>query len=228
MRPVNRDLLLPYALPYGLYVALAALPEGLLGRTPNLALRLLLVSAALVWGWGRYVSLRGPRSATGSVLLGALAGLLGTGLWVALVLPFGPPTQEAWSTHDWTLRTLGAVALVPLCEELLLRGYVLRLVVQWQELRASGAEEPWFTALDARNVSGVASGAWTPAAVAISTILFAAGHQPYEWVAAIAYGLLMSALWIVRRDLLSCVVAHAVTNLVLALLVLSRAQWAPW
>jgi hypothetical protein len=38
----------------------------------------------------------------------------------------------------------------------------------------------------------------------------------------------MAALWIVRKDLLSCIVAHAVTNLGLGLYVRATGSWALW
>ena len=38
----------------------------------------------------------------------------------------------------------------------------------------------------------------------------------------------MAGLWIVRRDLLSCIVAHGVTNVVLACYVRATGAWALW
>ena len=89
----------------------------------------------------------------------------------------------------------------------------------------AGSKDPLGDALHDRSIRDVAPGAWTPAALAISTIAFAAGHAPGEWLAASAYGLLMAGLWIWRKDLLSCVVAHGVTNATLALWVLQSGQW---
>ena len=64
--------------------------------------------------------------------------------------------------------------------------------------------------------------------MAASSVLFALGHAPHEWVAAVAYGLLMAGLWILRKDLLSCVVAHAVTNLALGVYVQYTGRWELW
>jgi hypothetical protein len=64
--------------------------------------------------------------------------------------------------------------------------------------------------------------------VGISTAAFALGHQVYEWPAAIAYGLLMSVLYIIRKDLAACVAAHAATNFSLALFVCLTGQWQYW
>jgi len=60
---------------------------------------------------------------------------------------------------------------------------------------------------------------WCVPAVLISSIVFAAGHTVPEWPAALAYGILISILWIIRKDLFSCIIAHGTTNLTLALYV---------
>jgi membrane protease YdiL (CAAX protease family) len=62
-------------------------------------------------------------------------------------------------------------------------------------------------------------GAWSMAAILVSTVAFTLGHQVYEWPAAILYGFLMVFLWISRKDLISCIVAHGTTNFALALYV---------
>ena len=224
----NRDLLLPYVLPYALYVLVASVPTDILPREANYAVRLVLVGAALAWGWKRYSPLRGPGRVSISIGVGILAGLIGTVVWIALIQPFDPPAGVEWELLPFVLRVVAAVALVPLFEELLLRGFVLRLVVQWGEAKRAGEEQPFGVALDERSVNDVAPGAWTLLALVISTVLFALGHAEHEWVAAIAYGLLMAGLWILRRDLLTCVVAHAATNGALAAYVMSRGAWELW
>ena len=112
-------------------------------------------------------------------------------------------------------------------EGLLMRGYVLRLLLQWQEERRDRAEafaEVW----ERRSVHEVLAGAASPLAVLGSSAVFALGHAPAAWPAAALYGLLMAGLWIVRKDLLSCVAAHATTNLCLALWVRASGHWNLW
>jgi membrane protease YdiL (CAAX protease family) len=123
---------------------------------------------------------------------------------------------------------LAAGALVPLAEELLMRGYVLRLLVLWEREGGSAWRGAFGRAFDSGSVHALEPGAWTPLAVVGSTLVFAAGHAPEEWLAATAYGLLMASLWIVRKDLLSCVLAHAATNVALALYVGTTGRWELW
>jgi hypothetical protein len=225
--PSNRQLLLPALLPYLAYTGVATLAQDVPSEL-DYALRLLACGAALAWAWPRLGPLSGPRPRSGSLLIGGAAGLLGTALWIGLILPFAAPPGPAWQPLPFALRLLAASTVVPLIEERLMRGYLLGLVVQWQQARREARDNPLHRALHEYSVRELEPGAWSTLAVAVSTLLFAAGHQPGEWPAAFAYGLLMAALWIVRRDLLSCVVAHAVTNATLAGIVLVQGRWELW
>lgn len=225
---LNRDLLLPYFLPYLAYTGVATLAAGQLSREWDYGLRIVATSLALAWGWRSYVSLRGPGSAAVSIATGILAGLVGLGLWIALLTPFVEPHTEAWPARAIGLRILAACTLVPLFEELGMRGFVHRIVLQWQRNRAAKVTNPSAQTLDRGSIENVEPGDWSVTAVLASAALFAAAHNPSEYPAALAYGILMSSLWILRKDLLSCVVAHAVTNLALAGYVIRTGQWQLW
>lgn len=225
----NRQLLLPYILPYMAYVAIASIPVDLLAREINYGLRLAVVVALLLWARRWLCALTGPGSPLVSVLCGIVAGVAGTGLWVVLLAPFVPAEAPAsWSGLSFALRLLAAGLLVPVFEELMMRGYVFRLALQWGRERGKGTEQAFQTALDERSLEEVKPGEWSWAAVIISTLVFTAGHGIPEWPASIAYGLLMCALWAWRRDLLSCIVAHATTNIVLAIYVWKSGNWQYW
>ncbi|MDY0227688.1 MAG: CPBP family glutamic-type intramembrane protease [Desulfomicrobium apsheronum] len=224
----NRQLLLPYMAPYLAYVAIASLPAEFLSREVNYGLRLVVVTALLLWARRWYCSLTGPGSPLVSVLWGVAAGVAGTGLWVVLLAPFVTAKAGSdWSGLSFALRLVAAGLLVPVFEELMMRGYVFRLALQWgKERRKGGAALQ--AALDERSLEEVGAGEWSWIAVIVSTLAFTAGHGMPEWPAAIAYGLLMCALWAWRRDLLSCVVAHATTNIVLAAYVWISGNWQYW
>jgi membrane protease YdiL (CAAX protease family) len=224
----NRQLLLPYMAPYLAYVAIASLPGELLSREVNYGLRLVVVTALLLWARRWYCSLTGPGSPLVSVLWGVAAGVAGTGLWVVLLAPFVTAKAGSdWSGLSFALRLVAAGLLVPVFEELMMRGYVFRLALQWEEERRKGGPALQ-AALDERSLEEVGAGEWSWIAVIVSTLVFTAGHGMPEWPAAIAYGLLMCALWAWRRDLLSCVVAHATTNIVLAAYVCTSGNWQYW
>jgi len=225
----NRKLLLPYAAPYLAYVVIASALADFTSIEVNYMLRIIAVVGLLVWAWKWYIPLTGPRSPVTSVVTGVLAGLLGTVIWVLLLLPMAETSETApWSPAAFTLRLLSATLLVPVFEELIMRGFIFRLAYQWGEARKNKVDQPLATVLDERSIDKTPSGAWSWTAVIVSTLVFTSGHHMSEWPASIAYGLLMCALLIVRKDLLCCIVAHAVTNLGLALYVLKTGNWYLW
>jgi len=173
--------------------------------------------------------IKGPGSPLVSVLVGIVAGLFGLVLWVVLLTPFvGDIDNTAWSGSAIALRLFAAGLLVPVFEEILMRGFVFRLAFQWGEARRLQEDEPLISSLDEKNIDDVAPGAWSWTAVVVSTLVFTSGHNVYEWPASIVFGLLMSLLWIVRKDLLVCIVAHATTNISLACYVMITGRWNLW
>ena len=217
----NARLALPYFLAYFLYVGVAALP---LDRVPSYALRIALSGAALAWGFRSYRGILGPRSPLLSIAAGVAAGIAGTALWILLLGPLALH-GEPWEGNAFVLRLLAATLLVPVFEEMALRGFLLRLVVQWQQAKG---RDRFGEAWERMSIHDLPAGAYTAAAIAVSTAAFAAGHTLREVPAAIAYGLLMCGLWVWRRDLLTCIAAHAVTNLTLALYVRHTGEWGLW
>lgn len=224
----NRRLILPYAAPFLAYVFIASF-LGNLPKEINYLLRIFVTAGLLIWAWKWYFSIRGPRSFPGSIGWGIFYGITGLFLWTALLIPFLPEdAAEPWSTSAFILRSLSAGLLVPVFEEILMRGYIFRLALQWDENRKNKIEEPLATALDEQSINDVQPGAWSWSAIIISSLVFASGHLIYEWVAAIAYGFLLSHLWIIRKDMLSCIVAHGTTNILLALYVFTTGNWQYW
>jgi len=222
------SLVLPYVAPYLVYVAFGALADPRTHGAFVYGGRLLTVGAALAFFWRDYVPLRGERSPAGSVALGAIAGLAGTALWVALRGPFAATDAPAWSDSAWAARALGSSLLPPFVEELLFRGWVLRVALLFERARRAKSSSPLGDALDRSALGDVAPGAWSASALVVSSALFACGHQPGEWLAAFAYGVGMCALWIARGDLVSCISAHAVTNAALAVFVRASGHWGIW
>ena len=224
----NRQLLLPFLLPYLLYAGIASIPDAWLGREANYALRLVVVGGLVGWAWRSYLPLRGPYSRMLSCFSGLLAGMAGVLVWTVITEMLAGGDGEAWARSAYYLRVASAVLLAPIVEEQLIRGYVLRFVLQWQDAKAAGAKDPFEVAWAERSVFEIEPGRISAWSIAISTLVFALGHSPAEYPAAVLYGLLMCGLWHWRRDLLSCVVAHAATNLALAWYVRAYGEWALW
>jgi CAAX prenyl protease-like protein len=100
------------------------------------------------------------------------------------------------------------MALVPILEELFWRGWLMR----------------WLIDTDFQKVP---PGTYTPQAFWLVAVLFASEHGPY-WEVGLVAGIVYN-WWMVRsRSLADCIVAHAVTNGLLAVYVVSGGHWQYW
>jgi CAAX prenyl protease-like protein len=106
------------------------------------------------------------------------------------------------------IRSLGSFVLVPVVEELFWRAWLMR----------------WF--ID-NHFERVALGTYRTFSFWAVAILFALEHGPY-WEVGLLAGIAYN-WWMVRtRSLGDCILAHAVTNAVLAAYVVAAGQWQYW
>ncbi len=118
-----------------------------------------------------------------------------------LALP--APIRGLWISA----RVLGATLTIPIAEELAFRGFLLRRLISAD-----------FTSVSYRQ--------WSWPAVVLSSLAFAMVHQ--AWLAAFFAGVLYAYAQ-QRRGLLSdAILAHAVTNALIAAQVLVGGQWSLW
>ncbi len=153
-----------------------------------------------------------------------LAGAAGFALWLAMdriALMPGPSVHfdngiasglKAWPQSakvTWlVIRTLAAVVTVPIAEELAFRGFLLRRLTS-----------PDFESAGFRNFS------WF--ALLISSVAFGLMHGD-RWVAGAVAGLLYALALRWRGRIGDAVAAHAITNALLAVWVLTRGDWYLW
>lgn len=225
----NRRLILPYFVPYLAYVFIASIFGSYISIEANYILRVIVVTFLIVWAWRWYFPIKGPKSSLVSIAFGIGAGFLGVFIWIFLLSPFVHlKDNQPWSNGAFILRLFSAGVLVPVFEEILMRGFILRFALQWNNAREKNENEPLHVVLDERSINNVAPGAWSWPAIAISTAAFTSGHHLQEWPSAMAFGLLMAWLWILRKDLITCIVAHSVTNIALAFYVFKTGNWHFW
>lgn len=225
----NRDLLLPYGLPYFVYVGIASLGRDRIPDELRYILKIIIVPLLLYWAWKWYVPVTGPKRKSGSVIYGVIFGILGFFAWCLCLAPFIGTSGEPWSFSGFILRLVAASLVVPVFEEIFIRGYFFRAAYQWGvNQRDKNISHPIAKTLDEDHIGDVPAGVWNLAAVGISTLAFTIGHTAQEWPAAIVYSLIMSYVLIQRKDLLSCIVAHGVTNFILSLYVYFSGNWGFW
>ena len=112
-----------------------------------------------------------------------------------------------WATV--AMRFLRLVVVVPLVEEIFWRGFLLRYLV----------DERFFA---------VPFGKFTWLSFSVVTVAFCSGHARPDWTAALITGALYNFVAYRTKSLLSCVLAHAVTNLLLGLWIMRTGQWGFW
>lgn len=226
---VNRGLLLPYGVPYLAYVGIASLGHDRIPVEISYVLKIIVVPCLLYWAWKWYVPVTGPKKISGSIFYGIVFGIAGLAVWCLLMAPFIEVPGESWDKSAFFLRLFSASLIVPVFEELFIRGYIFRVALQWDINRKDKTiVSPLNETLDNNDIKDVMPGQWSMMAIGISTIAFTAGHLFMEWPAAIAYSILISILWIIRKDLLSCMIAHGTTNFFLGLYVFYTGHWGFW
>lgn len=128
-------------------------------------------------------------------------GLIGAGTRAA----FNPFEQIAghpgWAWAFLAVRFLGLAAVVPVVEEFFLRGFVMRFVME-------------------RNWWDVPFGTANRLAIVLGTVVPVMMH-PSELLAAIAWFSMITWLMLKTRNIWDCVVAHALTNLILGIYVVT-------
>lgn len=215
--------LLPYFLPYFLWVGFAYAnkihPEAVYVAYP---LKTILVAILLICPRKQFPELKWNWS-----IHGVGVGIVALGLWL---IPFwklhpeipAPNFEEGgfnpFQFEDNSLlmvslivfRISGATLVVPFIEELLFRSCIARLIVCYRE---NG---------DFRKVP---IGTFTWASMWVTTLAFMVGHRQWEWIGALLVGFLYHGLVMWRKNILDCIVAHAVTNFGLGICVLVTKQW---
>ncbi len=116
--------------------------------------------------------------------------------------------SPAWAWGFLAIRFLGLVVIVPIIEEFFLRGFLMRLVM----------EQDWWKVPFGRASAG---------AIAVSIVVPVLTHPTEALAAAVWFGM-VTWLMIRTRNIWDCVVAHAVTNLLLGIYVVTTGNWSLW
>ncbi len=212
-----------YVAPFLLFLALLAIsPKFGLSAGLDAPLRVIVLAAVCYVCWPRELPLN-PLQPLLSIAIGAAV----FGLWIAPDVLFPRYRESVLFSNSfighlhsslsplelqsaWVLvwRTVRAVVIVPVIEELFWRAWLMRWVINpdFEKVRLGtyGALAFWITA-----------------------ILFASEHGPY-WDVGLITGIIYN-LWMMRtKSVADCILAHAVTNAILSGYVIATAQWQYW
>jgi len=224
--PRARAKLLAYALPMAVFLGFL----GVVGvfKSPGGAfwlaapeywlypLQTLCCAALLAWFWREYEF--HPLVRVGFVVAIAVVVFL---LWIAPQAFFDfAPRQEGfnpdlfasqpfayWATVS--MRFLRLVVVVPLVEEIFWRGFLLRYFIN-------------------EKFATVPFGTFSWLSFGVVTLGFIFAHSMADWPAAAATGVLFNLVAYRTRSLSSCVLVHAITNLLLGIWIMQTKQWGFW
>jgi CAAX prenyl protease-like protein len=222
----NRGKIAAYALPMLLFIALLAL-NGLLKKIDNrfwlssaeywiYPLQTVFCGGLVIWFRRQYQWHRLAR--IGLAIAIAVVVFL---VWISpqtffgfspRVAGFDPDIFSGQITLYWStiiLRFLRLVVVVPLIEEIFWRGFLLRYLI-------------------AEDFDRVAFGSFSWLSFTAVTVLFAFSHSKADWAAALLTGALYNLVAYRAKSLSSCILTHAVTNLLLGLWIMKTQQWGFW
>jgi CAAX prenyl protease-like protein len=176
----------------------------------------IICGALVLWFWREY-ELRAPRQ----IVLTVATAFIVFAFWIApqeflgfapRLDGFNPGTFSGQPVGYRTMvviRFLRLVVIVPLVEEIFWRGFALRYFI----------DEKFYA---------VPLGAFSWFSFAVVTIAFGLSHAQPDWIAALIAGALYNCVAYRTKSLASCVLAHAITNLLLGLWIMKTGQWGFW
>jgi uncharacterized protein len=220
---VTRNPSVPYVVPFAVFLIFLALQRSIpLPPVVEGPLRLILL-ALVLYVFSRYII-----DLHATALLAST--LLGIGVFAIWILPdvLFPAYRQHWLFQNvltgplsssltapdrmdaavLASRTIRAVVLVPIIEELFWRAWLMRWLIS-----------PRF--------EGIRLGTYQAQSFWLTAILFASEHGPF-WDVGLIAGIVYN-WWMVRtRSLGDCILAHAVTNGCLCGYVLATHHWEYW
>jgi len=206
--------LLPFLILVGIAMVTGLFTSGYDWLYP---MRVLACGAVIVAYWRKSIALVRFRDIWSLFATGT--GVAVFGIWMALERVSGTRGGESaiavglaaaplwWATTWLVFRVLGAVVIVPVAEELAFRGYLLRRLIGPEFESVSPRKFTWFSFL-------------------VSSILFGAMHG--RWLAGTLAGMLYAGITYRRGRLSDAVVAHGITNALIAAYVLLSRDWSLW
>jgi uncharacterized protein len=222
----TRRKLLAYVLPMAVFILSLALVsplkkagDGFWLASPEYWLYPLqtFVCAGLLFWFRRDYDLQAPRGLFFTIGVAILVFVI----WIspqqffgfgARTEGFNPDTFAGQPGAYWAtvaLRFLRLVIIVPLVEEIFWRGFLLRYFVD-------------------EKFTHVPIGTFNWLSFTVVTIGFTLAHSYADWIAAGITGVLYNVIAYRTKSLTSCVIAHAVTNLLLGIWIMSTRQWGFW
>ncbi len=153
--------------------------------------------------------------------VGLLVGIVVFVLWIAPQVFLGFPARFSGFNPDQfagqpilyggtvLFRFLRLVVVVPLVEEIFWRGFLLRFLIDEDFKRVPLGTFSWLS-------------------FTLVALAFGLSHNQPDWLAALLTGMLFNVVIYRTKSLSTCVVTHAITNLLLGVWIMKTGQWGFW
>lgn len=162
----------------------------------------------------RWADLKTPAATVAGTVIGSTVFIL----WINMTWPwatfgklngFDPTSVPENLTRSLLIifRIFGASVVVPTMEEIFWRSWLLRYII-------------------AQDFQSIEIGRFTLPSFFIGTVMFGLEHN--LWLAGIMAGAFYTILLYRTKSLAQCIVAHAITNLLLGIYVLNTGKWYFW
>jgi CAAX prenyl protease-like protein len=209
--------MLPYIIPFAIFIGLSLIAsefeQGIYYIYP---IKTVAVAIALYIYRKNYVELFREISIK-SIFIAFIIGII---VFIVWILPEGLyPTlgtsqfnpyifeNKSWIIFLIVSRLIGAVLVVPIFEELFWRSFLIRWIIN-------------------QDFKKIPIGKFTWLSFFLIVIFF--GLEHYRWLVGMAAGAIYNGLLYQQKNLWSCTIAHAITNLALGIYVLLTHQWGFW
>lgn len=223
---VNLNKIIPRVLPFAAYIVILGLSDYLSPLLQNVgidskwlySIKIILVISLLIYFCRNYFELS-VKPLVKDLCYAAVAGLLVFLVWI---LPYPDwavlgndfsglnPIQglDGFTAILWlSIRIFGAALIVPVMEELFWRSFVMRWI-----------DNKEFLSFSPSNISLYA--------LIVSSCLFGLEHQ--LWLAGLFAGVIYGLLYKIYKNLWVPICAHAVTNGILSLWIMTTGNWQYW
>ena len=219
----QRRQLLAHVVPMFVFLGLLAFSQLLSGRVglrhPEFwiyPVQTILCGTLLIWFRRRYEFHRLKNAAF--TFLVALVVFL---IWIApqqffnfppRIVGYDPTAVSDNAAIFWlsvAFRFLRLVIVVPVMEEIFWRAFLLRFLIDEHFERVPFGKFSWLS-------------------FSIVTLVFAFSHSRADWLPGLICGALYNVVAYRSRSLTSCILAHAMTNLLLGLWIMQTGQWGFW
>ena len=206
--------------PFGIFLLLTELAKWLPDGAYIIYVTKTIIVGGLIWLFRhQYASDFSYKFSASELIIALLVGVFILIVWIAPenylpkldvpkgFNPYGFGLSPIFTKGLIVMRLFGAIIVTPIMEELFWRSFLLRYLIN-----------PDF--------KSVSPGTFTSFSFLAVAILFGVEH--HRFLVGIVAGILYNFLMIRQKYLISCIVAHGITNLGLGIYVLFTRGWSFW